>query len=118
MKCLECQSENPEGNKFCGECGTKLEKECPSCNSSNPPEFKFCGECGCDLSSSEKPSSVTPETIPAFPKEAIEREITPPIPREGERKHVTVLFSDLSGSYQLTLWHFPHQFIHEKRRRY
>ncbi len=46
MKCPKCQFENPEGIKFCGECGAKLEKLCPSCSSSNPPNFKFCGECG------------------------------------------------------------------------
>ena len=46
MKCPICQYENPEGTKFCGECGTKLERICPSCNLPNPPQFKFCGECG------------------------------------------------------------------------
>jgi predicted amidophosphoribosyltransferase len=46
MKCPECQFENPDGIKFCGECGNKLEKLCPSCHSPNPPQFKFCGECG------------------------------------------------------------------------
>ncbi len=55
MKCLECQFENPEGVKFCGACGTKLERICPECNSSNPPEFKFCGECGQELKLSSEP---------------------------------------------------------------
>ena len=36
MKCQKCQTENPEGVEFCGECGAKLEKICPHCNSSNP----------------------------------------------------------------------------------
>lgn len=31
MKCPECQSENPEGMKFCVECGKKLEIKCPKC---------------------------------------------------------------------------------------
>jgi len=64
--------------KFCGECGARLERICPKCNFPNPPQFKFCGECGQKL---EK-------------EEAIERK-EPSI--EGERKQVTVLFSDLSG---------------------
>ena len=46
MQCPKCQFENPEGIKFCGECGAKLERICSSCNSSNPLQFKFCGECG------------------------------------------------------------------------
>ena len=78
MKCPECQFDNPEGVKFCGECGSKLEKTCPKCNSTNPLQFKFCGECGQDLSEKKKPKALT---------------ATP----EGERKYVTVLFSDLSG---------------------
>ena len=49
MDCPKCQFENPEGMKFCGECGAKLERACPKCNYSNPPQFKFCGECGSDL---------------------------------------------------------------------
>ncbi len=49
MKCPKCQFENPDGLKFCGECGNKLEKICPDCNFPNPPQFKFCGECGSEL---------------------------------------------------------------------
>jgi class 3 adenylate cyclase/tetratricopeptide (TPR) repeat protein len=78
MKCWECQTENPGTRKFCRECGAKLILICPECSSENLPEDKFCGECGQKLErvkESEKP-------IPAI---------------DGERKHVTVLFSDLSG---------------------
>ncbi|UCF95660.1 MAG: zinc ribbon domain-containing protein, partial [Desulfobacterales bacterium] len=49
MNCPKCRFENPEGMKFCGECGAKLEKICPNCSCSNPPQFKFCGECGDSL---------------------------------------------------------------------
>ena len=49
MKCPKCQFENPEGLKFCGECGAKLDRVCPKCNSTNPVQFKFCGECGHNL---------------------------------------------------------------------
>jgi class 3 adenylate cyclase/tetratricopeptide (TPR) repeat protein len=56
MKCLKCQFENPEGAKFCNECGQKLEE------------------------AAQKPE--------------------PSI--EAERKHVTVLFSDLSGYTAMT----------------
>ena len=56
MKCPKCQTENPEGIKFCGECGAKLEKVCPKCNFSNPPQFKFCGECGHPLTLLPEPT--------------------------------------------------------------
>jgi len=78
MKCQKCQTENPDTQKFCGECGAKLENVCPKCGSNNPFTNKFCGECGHNFIGE------------LYIKKA---EPTP----EGERKHVTVLFSDLSG---------------------
>ena len=49
--CPSCGHVNPQGAKFCLECGTKLEqgKVCPSCGHVNPPEAKFCLECGTRL---------------------------------------------------------------------
>ena len=42
-----CGYENPEGAKFCHECGTKLGKTfCTSCGAELKPGMKFCGECG------------------------------------------------------------------------
>jgi class 3 adenylate cyclase/tetratricopeptide (TPR) repeat protein len=78
MKCPKCQFDNPEGAKFCNECGNPLEITCPKCGKANPPGSKFCNGCGQKL---EK-------------EEAAERK-EPSI--EGERKQATVLFSDLSG---------------------
>ena len=75
MKCPECQSENPHQRKFCRECGEKLLLVCSQCGYENLPQDKFCGECGQKLG------------------EAVKREEAAP----GERKHVTVLFSDLTG---------------------
>src|SRR5207253_7168780 len=49
MNCPSCSSENPEGVKFCGECGAALQNRCPQCGAENPPRFKFCGECGASL---------------------------------------------------------------------
>jgi class 3 adenylate cyclase len=98
MKCVKCQFENPDGMKFCGECGAKMEKICPQCNFSNPPGFKFCGECGYDLRKPEEalprddsePTSHTPEPV-------TDEMLAVPGAVGGERKHVSVLFSDMSG---------------------
>jgi class 3 adenylate cyclase/tetratricopeptide (TPR) repeat protein len=91
MRCPKCQSENPDGMKFCGQCGAKMEKICPQCNFSNPPGFKFCGECGYDLRVPEEPP-------PRDASEPVADEIPIPSgPVEGERKYVSVLFSDMSG---------------------
>lgn len=65
MKCPKCGTENPEGVKFCGRCGTRLQSVlvCPRCNYSNPPDVLFCHECGLAL--------VEPTPQPAPPPPAI-----------------------------------------------
>ena len=78
MNCPKCHTDNPDKHKFCGQCGAKLEIICPKCGNSNPSNNKFCGECGHRL---------IPEPEIKIPEPAI----------EGARKHVTVLFSDMSG---------------------
>jgi len=78
MKCPKCQFDNKEGAKFCLQCGERLELQCPQCGKLLPLLAKFCDECGQRL-------EVITETEKAVPQ------------TEGERKHVTVLFSDLSG---------------------
>jgi class 3 adenylate cyclase len=80
MICPRCKTENSETKNFCHECGAKLVMYCPHCNTEILPADKFCGECGLKLKESE------PQT-----KELAD------IKSEGERKHITVLFSDLVG---------------------
>jgi class 3 adenylate cyclase/tetratricopeptide (TPR) repeat protein len=77
MKCSKCQFDNKEDAKFCKKCGTKLEFICPSCGYPYGEDNLFCDQCGQRL------------------EEAIEEKAIPQT--EGERKHVTVLFSDLTG---------------------
>jgi len=83
MKCPRCRTVNRDGVKFCEECGTRFETECPACKSMIPLGKNFCGECGHKL---KKPVN-TAKTIRSI---------------ESERKHVTILFSDLSGYTALT----------------
>ena len=78
MKCPECQFENSDGAKFCLECGKKLELICPRCDKAFPLSAKFCDQCGQKLLAVAETDPVMSET-------------------KGERKHITVLFSDLSG---------------------
>jgi len=78
MKFPKCQAENREARSFCGECGTKLILACPECGSENLPSEKFCGACGQKLEKEEPLGRKEPSL-------------------EGERKQVTVLFSDLLG---------------------
>jgi class 3 adenylate cyclase len=109
MKCPKCQYENPEGIKFCGECGTKLERTCPNCRFTNPPQFKFCGECGQPLTlPSDAPhKSLSFEEkiakIQRYLPEGLTEKILAQRDRiEGERKQVTVMFCDMEGFTALT----------------
>jgi class 3 adenylate cyclase/tetratricopeptide (TPR) repeat protein len=107
MRCPSCGFENPEGLKFCGECGTAVTTPCPRCGFANPPQFKFCGDCGASLVPASRPSStptlVAPPQPPSryTPAYLAEKILTAKSALEGERKQVTVLFADLKGSLEL-----------------
>ncbi|MGD2098244.1 MAG: adenylate/guanylate cyclase domain-containing protein [Desulfobacterales bacterium] len=97
MQCPKCQFENPEGIKFCVECGNKLETKCPKCGFSNSPNFKFCGECGYNLQSPKDVFvEISEPEIPTHHRRT-EKPSNDLSPIDGERKHVTVLFADLTG---------------------
>jgi hypothetical protein len=49
IRCPSCGFENPDGMKFCGQCGAKLGPYCPQCGFENPSGFAFCGQCGAAL---------------------------------------------------------------------
>src|SRR6266851_2039172 len=87
MPCPKCGTDNPAGNKFCGQCGAALPQGCPRCGAESVPTAKFCGECGATLA---QPTDVPTSTIP--PDETRQT---------GERRHLTILFCDLVGSVTL-----------------
>ncbi len=102
MRCSSCDADNPEGKRFCRECGGGLKARCPQCGAENEPGGKFCGDCGAAL-------SIAPAARPPSPAKDIETpeltlrvrpEATAEIP-EGERKTVTALFADIKGSMEL-----------------
>ena len=96
MRCTRCGSENPNGKKFCGDCGASLGNPCPNCHADNPVEKRFCGECGATL------SSVAPITTPAKTESpAIRVTDSADAALDGERKTVTLLFADIKGSMDL-----------------
>jgi len=104
MRCLKCQYENPNGTKFCGECGTKLEKVCHKCNYPNPPQFKFCGDCGHNLTLPPEPTrkelsfDEKLENIQKYlPKGITEKILSQRDKIEGEKRQVTVMFCDMKG---------------------
>src|SRR5215510_1951045 len=109
MRCGSCQFENPPAMKFCGQCGTQLAQLCPRCGAENQPTFKFCGQCGAALTAPQPPGAATAGDLAQIShrQEAKRQGYTPPhlaekilkarSALEGERRHVTVLFADMTG---------------------
>src|SRR5881396_656971 len=75
MTCASCGSDNPEGFRFCGSCGSPLGVVCRTCGADIPAGFRFCGTCGSPI---EGGTVVEPAM-------------------RTERRRVVVLFADLVG---------------------
>src|SRR5207245_9566997 len=91
MQCPTCRHDNPEGQKFCGECGARLSAAAPGAPST-------------PISSAPATPPGPPAVSDRFaspagytPKHLAEKILTSKGALEGERKSVTVMFSDVSG---------------------
>src|SRR2546421_1923268 len=99
MRCPYCQTENPSTAKFCLECGKRF-AICPNCGTANPAKAKFCIECG---------TAVLPKAEREKPQQAMQhgdKERTQPPPElpaihREERRVVTIMFADITGSTPL-----------------
>lgn len=103
MICSACQSTNPEGAKFCNNCGTRLPVGCPNCGHANQPGSKFCNNCGFKLTDAAEATAVATAANP------LDRYLPPELRAKleaarstragaGERRIVTILFCDVKGS--------------------
>jgi predicted ATPase/class 3 adenylate cyclase len=128
MDCPNCATQNPDGARFCFNCGNSLILACNNCDTELPTGAKFCFNCGTPTTAGD-PTIVGDPTTAGDPTETTtptEPEPTQPsqpepsgdvlqryIPRglmakleaardsglmEGERKIVTILFCDVKGS--------------------
>ena len=121
MPCTKCGTSNRNGIKFCEECGTRLSLVCPSCGTPILIGKKFCGECGTALtalSSNAQAASPVRQAHPQIlhphpplqgsqslvdhtPNHLADRILSGKAALEGERKIVTVLFTDIRGSMDI-----------------
>ena len=97
MRCPQCGHDNPDGVKFCGECGTRIEGLCPGCGTSNPSANKFCHQCGQALAPAPTPAARFASPQSYTPPHLAEKILTLRTALASERKQVTVLFADVSG---------------------
>jgi class 3 adenylate cyclase/tetratricopeptide (TPR) repeat protein len=103
MHCPSCGFENPEGLKFCNDCGAPLRMPCAQCGFVNQPQAKFYGACGTPLTAQTPAPPAAPPLSPLryTPGYLAEKILTAKAALEGERKQVTVLFADLKSSMEL-----------------
>ncbi|GEM_PF-347327 len=114
MICPNCGTTNPAQARFCINCGKPLPRACPNCGSINPTNARFCNQCGFPLAP-QAPTPANDGTAHAFqaagaplsPQVALNEAspaISYPTPAEEsaeQRRIVTVLFADLTGSTSL-----------------
>jgi class 3 adenylate cyclase/predicted ATPase len=105
MTCTHCNSANPDGAKFCAECGTPMPKQCPKCSTPIAANAKFCHECGASVSTAA-PKAAAPVVKPVQPISrrlatdagALAQSMAAAAPADvssAERRQLTVIFSDL-----------------------
>src|SRR6478735_2386329 len=124
MKCFACEYDNPEGAKFCLNCGKPQTMACHNCGTQLPRSARFCFNCGAAQQDAPSPEGEQSEEsklrVNASPQEqqtgtrpgaaAPASQLERLIPKElldrleaarssgsmaGERRIVTVLFCDI-----------------------
>ncbi len=105
MPCPNCQHENRPGAKFCDNCGHKLQNTCPNCGIVNRADARFCDNCGHNLAQPAPAKSDPAPRVPVPPQPAIPQALAAKLEDAraansmlGERRVVTMLFCDVTGS--------------------
>ena len=114
MTCPTCHYRNEADARFCVQCGHALEISCHACGSRVKAGVRFCGQCGQRLTQPADVSQAAVDVVasPAHPSSLDEKlaQLQGYLPShladkilanrgrlQGERKLVTVLFTDVTG---------------------
>ena len=104
MKCKKCGYENDCDAQFCENCGEKLTQICVNCSLPLKPGTSYCKNCGTPVSY-QHPSSREKDRLAqlqqAAPSDLLEKMRLSSTKLDGERKPVTILFTDIVGSTAL-----------------
>jgi len=95
---------NRGGRAFCAQCGAALPVACKTCAFLNDPGDRFCGGCGTEL-----PVAADGPPTPALAdgaqpaRHATKPREWPSSQDEAERRPLTIMFTDLVGSTEMSL---------------
>ena len=96
---MQKRTANPSDASFCSHCGTSLTSSCPSCSAELPGGARFCLKCGQEIGDHGAQSRLS-RLQQYIPKELLGKleaaQATGGM--QGERRIVTMLFCDVSGS--------------------
>lgn len=100
MNCPKCGNDNPIDAKFCSECGTSLRITCQVCGTEALANAKFCSNCGNSLHGEAQPVAPQDDLARYLPEELLAklRSARSGHAMQGERRTVTMLFADVTGS--------------------
>ena len=89
MLCGYCNNDNPATNAFCDECGKPLGAVCARCGHLNRADSRYCGNCSSPLATAPSHRASPAERLRLLSAKG------------GERKHLTIMFADISNSTSL-----------------
>lgn len=64
MSCAGCHAENEEHRRYCGACGSPLNRPCAACSFNNRVTDCFCGGCGGKLVNAQVRRPPVPSLVP------------------------------------------------------
>jgi len=109
MQCPKCNFENLPEARFCGQCGTRLIRDCQICGLANPIGYAYCHRCGTALDQATAPASPTSaqptpaliSTPPQMQQRAPATSTQDSNRLADERRIATIIMADVQGSTDL-----------------
>jgi class 3 adenylate cyclase/tetratricopeptide (TPR) repeat protein len=90
LRCAACGQTQADESRFCGHCGAALLRRCAGCGAPLAADQRFCTGCG-RAADAGAGAGAGATAVPAAHHEPGEPD------EPGERRHATIVFSDLSG---------------------
>ena len=102
MDCPRCGTLNPDGARFCLNCGLALSKRCAYCQAELSPGARFCVRCGQPAGASTPMDAARLTRLAAAAPAPLVEKARAASHLAGERRVVTILFVDVVQSTALS----------------